>query len=81
MMNIKEIEDILTIADSHLILLSSLEKQLNEAVDQIFEREQTTVKEIKNTFYDLREKLLNILNLREKNLLDETAKVNFVKKI
>lgn len=74
-----EIEDILKTAHDHLTLLKSVENQLQKAVIQILETKEETEMLIKKTFSKLKNDFVNILNGREKHLLDEIDKVKITK--
>lgn len=74
-MDNKEILDTLKAAQVYLSRLKSLDNELESAVKQIINTYEETEKNIHETFSNLKDVLVNILNKREDFLLDQAKKV------
>lgn len=74
-MNNSELVEILKAANLYLSRLKSLDEELDHAIVQINTTFQDTVRSITDTFSLLKENLIQVLENREKVLLDQALKV------
>lgn len=74
-MDKKEILDTLKAAQVYLSRLKSLDNELESAVKQIINTFEETERNIHDTFSNLKDVLVNILNKRENFLVEQARKV------
>lgn len=74
-MDSHELTEILIAAKSYLVRLNQLDEELRNAINQINTTYEHTIKDIINTFSNLKENLIRVLCEREKCLQNQAQMV------